>query len=81
MLSLSEAMNSDYAKERDLLVEVPTSSGAKLKQIANPIKFSETKQKYQWIEYESGKHTIEVLKEIGFEDNEINEAKDSGLFG
>ena len=64
-----------------MLVEVSLPNGEKVKQIANPIKFSETPQQYKFtgVPPTMG-HTKEVLKEIGYKEEEIDEFEKTGLF-
>ncbi len=80
VLSLADALKITHVKERGLVVEVPIPGGGSLKQIAHPIKFSETRQEYPCIGCEPGKDTIEILKGVGCTDNDLKEYKETGLF-
>ena len=80
VLTLSEALDDLHVKERGLIVELQTQQGGTVKQIATPIKFSETKPEYGKIGLPGGADTKEVLLEIGYSDADIDEFKKTGLF-
>ncbi|MCX7817331.1 MAG: CoA transferase [Syntrophales bacterium] len=80
VLSLTEAFNSENVKAREMVVDVPLPNGGSVRQLANPIRFSETKQEYKSIAVPSGFHNREVLKELGYTDEEIDEFQKTGLF-
>jgi alpha-methylacyl-CoA racemase len=80
VLSLSEALNNSHASERELVVEVGLPDGGKVRQLASPIKFSETPPQYKYAGMSPGIHTKEVLLEIGYSDEDIEEFENTGLF-
>lgn len=81
VLNLSEVLNSQLVKDRDLLVEVPTIDGKTVKQIGNPIKFSETTPVYKHIGIPKAQaKTKEVMKDLGYSEAEIEEFTKTGLF-
>lgn len=80
VLTLSEALNDPLVKERGMVVEVALPGGGQIKQLASPIKFSETPPGYDQVGLSVGTHTKEVLKELGYDDQEIKTFEDSGLF-
>jgi alpha-methylacyl-CoA racemase len=80
VLTLSEALNDPLVKERGMVVEVELRGGGKVKQLASPIKFSETPPKIDQVGLPVGTHTREVLQEIGYTEQEIQEFEESGLF-
>ena len=80
VLSLSEALNNPHTKERNMVVELDLPWGGRMQQIANPIKFSKTHQKYEKAGVPAGTHTKEVLCELGYADGEIDEFERQGLF-
>ena len=47
VLSLSEALNNSHSIERGMVVEVDLPNGGKVRQLASPIKFSETPPQYK----------------------------------
>lgn len=81
-MTLLEAFDDSLARERELVVDLPLPDGGKVRQLANPIEFSETKPIYKsvGVSVATGTHTREVLKELGYEDGEIEEFEKTGLF-
>jgi alpha-methylacyl-CoA racemase len=80
VLTLTEALNDRLVQEREMIIEVPLPGGGKIKQIANPIKFSETPSQYNQSGLPVGTHTREVLRELGYNETEIREFEETGLF-
>jgi crotonobetainyl-CoA:carnitine CoA-transferase CaiB-like acyl-CoA transferase len=81
VLSLPEALNSDLARERGMVVEVPRSDGnGAVRQMAHPIKYSATPPAYRRTGVPAGTHTREVMAEIGFGAEEIADFEKTGLF-
>ena len=80
VLSLSEALNDDHTKERALVVDVKLPDGRSVKQLANPIKFSETPPEYGEVGVPAGLHTEEVLLELGYTEGEIEDFRKTELF-
>ena len=80
VLSLAEAIADENTRAREMIVEFILPSGEKLKQVANPIKFSATKQEYRFIGCEAGTHTKEVLLEIGYTEQQISNYEKEGVF-
>ena len=78
VLSFSEACQHPQIVERELLVDVPTASGGKQRQLASPVKFSVTPPRYDFTGAALGAHTDEVLAAAGFSEAEISEMKKSG---
>jgi alpha-methylacyl-CoA racemase len=80
VLSLAEAIADENTRAREMIVEFTLPSGKKLKQVANPIKFSDTKLEYRSIGCLAGTHTREVLLEIGFTEENIKNYEKEGVF-
>ena len=80
VLSLSEALNDTNAKERGIVVEVDCADGKTVRQLASPIKFSNTPQEYKKAGVPPGTHTKEVLLELGYSEEEIEDFEKTGLF-
>ncbi len=81
VMTLAEVFTDRLIDERKMIAEVPLPNGKKIKQIANPIKFSKTPQEYKFagVPHEMG-HTNEILKEIGYTEEEIDAFGKTGLF-
>jgi len=79
VLTLSEVLNDRQARERSLVVEVDLPTGGTVRQIAHPIKFSETPQEYRGAGIPAGTHTREVMRELGYTDFEIETFEQEGL--
>ncbi len=80
VLTLSEALGSDHARERSLVIEADLPTGGTVRQIAHPITFSETRQEYRSAGVHAGVHTKEVMRELGYADAEIDAWEEEGLF-
>ena len=81
VLNLREALESDHVKERGLLVDVPGPYSEALRQFACPMKFSDFNPKYKRYGCAPGEDTLEILKSLNFDDNEIREFKEQGVIG
>jgi crotonobetainyl-CoA:carnitine CoA-transferase CaiB-like acyl-CoA transferase len=80
VLSLSETLDDDHARERNLIVDVALPDGRSVKQIACPIKFSETPAEYGNAGVPAGHHTREVLLQAGYTEEDIDDFEKTGLF-
>lgn len=67
---------------RNMIVEleVPGAEGVKVKQVASPIKFSQTPNEYRHAGCPTGWHTREVLAELGLDSEEIRRLEGLGAF-
>lgn len=81
VLSFAEACASEQVKARELIVDVKTHDNGLQPQIGNPIKFSKSAPTYNFIGATLGQHNQDVLRELGFDDNAIEAAKEAGAFG
>jgi alpha-methylacyl-CoA racemase len=80
VLTLSQALRDPHAKQREMVVEVNLTGGARVRQPAGPIRFSESKQVYDKAGVRAGTHNGEVLLELGYSKEEIDRFEDEGLF-
>ena len=74
VLSVQEALSEDaHIREREMVVEVelPLSDGKKVTQYGTAVKLSESPAQYRYGGYPVGYHTKEVLKAMGYSDDEI----------
>lgn len=79
VLTMKEALLEDeHIKARKLIVDVKVAGeeNKTIKQMATPIKFSETSIEYKETGYPLGYHTEEILKELGYSLEDINQLKE-----
>ncbi|MDQ0220511.1 CoA transferase [Peribacillus cavernae] len=81
VLKLSETIEHPQIQARNMIVDVPRNNGTSQRQIASPIKSTAYKQQYKYIGGKRGANTLEVLQQIGLDENQINELIDKDLFG
>jgi crotonobetainyl-CoA:carnitine CoA-transferase CaiB-like acyl-CoA transferase len=79
VLTFSESVRHPQIKARELVVSVPRLHGGTQQQIAFPIKFSTQPAEYQFTGVETGKHTVEILKEAGFNQEMIEVFINKGI--
>jgi alpha-methylacyl-CoA racemase len=80
VLGLSEALNSPQAKARRMVVDVDLPGEDKVRQMANPIKFSRDPHEYTSVGVPSGRHTKEVLLGLGYSEEEYWKLDEEGIF-
>ena len=81
VLTLGEVLEGPLVEERGMVVEVPGPNGTKVKQIGNPIKFSESIPQYRHAGIPlSEANTEVVMKNLGYSQEEIDEFGKTGLF-
>lgn len=82
VMTVEEVLQDPLAIERKMVVDTPLNDGQTVRQLANPIKFSESKQVYNTIGVTSasGGHTREVLRELGYSERQIETFARTGLF-
>ncbi len=75
VLKLSEVCEHPHMKAREMLTEVPNNDGGTFTQIASAFKFSESKPSYRFAGVPAGTHTNEVLSEMGFSEENIEQLR------
>ena len=80
VLSLGEALNDEQVRARGMIVEVPLPGGGTVRQLGHPIRYSATPPEYRSAGCTAGTHTREVLRELGYTEEEIGESEKTGLF-
>ncbi len=80
VLSLGEALNDEQVRARGMIVEVPLPGGGTVRQLGHPIRYSATPPEYRSAGCPAGTHTREVLRELGYTEEEIGEFEKTGLF-
>ena len=81
VLSFSEAVNHPQIKAREMVISVPNQKGGSQNQIAFPIKFSNNLPEYRFTGVQTGEHSMEIMKEIGFQSETIQLFTQKGVFG
>ena len=80
VLSLGEALADPHVEARGLVVEVPLPGGGTVRQLGHPIRYSATPPEYRSAGCTAGTHTRQVLRELGYTEEEIGEFEKTGLF-
>ena len=80
VLSLAEAFSDPQSRERGMVVELPLPGGGLVKQLAHPIKYSETAPEYRHIGVPAGTHTFAVLRDLGYTEEDLRQFEETGLF-
>lgn len=81
VLDFSEAVNHPQMKARERIVSVPKLEGGSQKQMAFPIRFSTQPAEYRFAGVQTGKHSEDILKEAGYDQETIQALYDKGIFG
>ena len=79
VLTFEEACNHPQIQARQMIVEVPEADGTMQKQIGAAIKFDQSDPTYNFVGAKLGAHTQEILKEIGYSQEQINQLNESGV--
>ncbi len=80
VLSLGEAFDSPLAEARGWTVEMEGPDGRKIRQPANPLKFSLTPPEYRELGAPAGSHNMEIMRGLSFSDEEIAQMQRDGVF-
>jgi alpha-methylacyl-CoA racemase len=78
MLTLDELEHDPQIRARNMIVEVETPTGEKVKQVGISIKLSETPGSIRSLAAKVGQHTEEVLGELGYAKDDIERWRASG---
>ncbi|MGC1402411.1 MAG: CaiB/BaiF CoA-transferase family protein [Thermodesulfobacteriota bacterium] len=80
VLGLSEALNSPQAEARQMVVDLEAPNGAQVRQMANPIKFSQAPKEYAFVGVPSGMHTKPIISGLGYSAEEYALMENEGVF-
>ncbi len=81
VLNLQELLfENQHAKDRDLLIDIDVD-GTSVKQFAMPIHFSKTKPKYKHSGKKLGSDTEDIVKNLGYTEEEYKDLAEKGVFG
>lgn len=80
VLGLAEALNSAQAGERQMVIDMELPEGGKVRQMANPIKFSHAPKESTSIGVPSGTHTKEIIGGLGYSAEEYKRMEQEGVF-
>lgn len=83
VLSLGQALLEDgQVRAREMVVDValPLRPHVRVRQIASPVKMSETMPEYRHGGYPLGYHTREILTRLGYSGDEIRAMEENGVF-
>ena len=78
--SVNEVFSDPQIHHRNMLIEMDHPSAGKIKQISTPFKFSKSGAGLSTPPPMLSEHTHDILEELGYTDEEINELKDKGVF-
>ena len=78
--TLKEVFADPHVQARNMVVEMPHASGARVKVIANPVKLSETPPDYRVPPPTLGEHTEEILRDLlGLSAGEFTRLRGKGI--
>ena len=79
VLELDEALDGGYAEDRGLVWELEHPVAGKVRQMGSPFRLSETPPTFRRFAPMLGEHTLEVLKELGYGDADIERLETEGI--
>ncbi|MFX0076128.1 MAG: CaiB/BaiF CoA transferase family protein [Candidatus Hermodarchaeota archaeon] len=78
--NFDEACEDSQIKARNMITELEHPKFGKIQNVNSPIKYSRTPLTIRSVAPKIGQHTIEILKELNYTDENIKNFKKSGLF-
>lgn len=79
VLSITEAVQHPQLLARKMTVQVPNGIGGEQTQVASPIKFSRCQANYKHVGATLGAHSLDVLSELGYSDEQVAQLKEQGV--
>lgn len=74
--AVDEAFNEPQAQVREMVIEMPSSSG-QIPMIGSPLKLTETPVQYRYAPPQLGEHTYEILQELGYSLDQLEHLKEN----
>jgi crotonobetainyl-CoA:carnitine CoA-transferase CaiB-like acyl-CoA transferase len=81
VLTVPEMLEHPQTQARGMIVEVMQTNGRSQQQIASPYKFSRSQPAYKHTGMKPGTHSEEVLRELGYWEEEITLLRGEGVLG
>jgi crotonobetainyl-CoA:carnitine CoA-transferase CaiB-like acyl-CoA transferase len=79
VLDLNEALNDSQLRHREMILELEHVNHGRIKQTGFPLKLSESPAAFRRFSPRPGEHTLEILKELGYDDQQIGHFKTAGV--
>src|SRR5581483_11658684 len=79
LLELDEVLESPYAQERGMVLELDHPLEGKVRQLASPFRLSDTPPTFRRFAPLLGEHTVEVLQGLGYSDADIDGLEQRGV--
>jgi crotonobetainyl-CoA:carnitine CoA-transferase CaiB-like acyl-CoA transferase len=80
VLSLDEMAGHPHTRARRMIVDVDGPAG-RVRQLANPLRFSKTSPSYRHYGVPTGYHSHEILEGLGYEEAQIEALAEAGVIG
>ena len=77
--SVKEALELEQTKAREMVVEMEDELRGKIKMLGIPTKLSSTPGEIRRMPPVLGEHTVEVLKELGYNQEKVDRLEDKGI--
>ena len=77
--TLEEVVTDRQVVHRGMITEIPSATGEKVRQVAHPLKFSETAPEIWRLAPTLGEHTDEILESLGYTQGQIEELRKEGV--